>query len=152
MRELTARPAVPAMSAEAIGNVRELEARVLALPQVAIETDHVFHAGVYARTIMVPAGTVLTGALIKIATLLIVDGDTLIYLDGEPVRLTGYNVLPASAGRKQAFVTITDTHITMIFATAARTVDEAEREFTDDADDLGSRRDPSSNRVTITGA
>jgi hypothetical protein len=149
MTELAVRSTIPAMSPRAIANVRELEARVLALPQTPIETHHAFHAGVYARTIMAPAGTLLTGALIKIATLLILDGDADVYLDGESRRFTGYHVLPASAGRKQAFVTHADTHLTMLFATQAKTVEDAERAFTDEADLLGSRRD--SNRITITG-
>src|SRR5439155_23430245 len=92
---------VPATSPAAIAKVRELSERLLALPQVAIETRHVLHAGLYARTICVPAEVVLTGALIKIATLLVIDGDTLVYIgEDEPLRLTGHHVLPASAGRK----------------------------------------------------
>jgi len=140
---------VPATGPAAIARVRELEANLLALPQVPIETRHVLHAGLYARSIVVPAGTVLTGALIKVATLLMIDGDTLVYLDGEAVRLTGHHVLPASAGRKQAFVTIADTRITMIFPTSARTVAEAERAFTDEAENLGSHH--SVNHIVVTG-
>ncbi len=140
---------IPAMSPRAIASVRELEGHLLALPQTPIETHHVVHAGMYARTIMVPAGTVLTGVLIRIATLLILDGDAEVYLNGESRRFTGHHVLPASAGRKQAFVTHADTHLTMIFVTGAKTVGEAEAEFTDEADLLGSRRDTS--HVTITG-
>jgi hypothetical protein len=59
-------------------------------------------------------------------------------------------VLPAAAGRKQAFLAQADSHITMIFATAARSVAEAEREFTDEADNLVSRR-AGGNRIVITG-
>ena len=149
MSELAVRPGIPAMSDAAIEKVRRLEKRILAAPQVPMETSHVFHAGLYARTICIPCGVMITGALIKIATLLIVQGDAIVYLDGESVRLEGYNVLPASAGRKQAFVALAETHLTMIFATDARTVEQAERAFTDEADRLGSRRD--SNHITITG-
>ena len=152
MHELTVRPAIPPMSPAALDAVRRLEDRVLALPQTAIETRHVLHAGLYARTIRVPRETVLTGALVKIPTLLVIEGDTLLYVgDDAPLHLAGHHVLPASAGRKQAFVTLADTHITMIFPTAARTVEEAEAEFTDEAHGLGSRREPASNHVTITG-
>ena len=151
MNELASRPAVPAMSAAAIANVRALEQRMLAMPQTPIRTDHVLHGGMYARTILIPAGTVLTGALIRVPTMLVIAGDALVTLDGKAVRLSGYHVLPAAEGRKTAFVTIADTHVTMLFPTAARTVVEAEAEFTVEADRLGSRRDPASNHITITG-
>ena len=128
------------MSAAAIDRVRQLESFALALPQVAIGTDHVFHAGVYARTIKVPAGVMITGVLIKIPTLLIVQGDAIVHVEGGPRELHGYNVVPAGAGRKQAFVALTDTHLTMIFATDAVDVDTAERAFTDELDKLMTRR------------
>ena len=142
MLDLVPRPAISAMSPRAIDNVRRLEEMALTCPQVLIETDHTFHAGMYARTIIIPAGVVLTGALIKIATLLIVSGDALVYVeDGPPLELRGYNVLPAAAGRKQAFVAQTDVSLTMIFPTQAKTVEEAEEEFTDEADRLFSRKE-----------
>ena len=50
---MATRPVIPAMSATAIRAVRALEERLLALPQVPIETRHVLHAGMYARTICV---------------------------------------------------------------------------------------------------
>jgi hypothetical protein len=148
---VTARRHIAAMGDAAIENVRRLESLASELPQVAIATDHVIHAGMYARTVMVPAGVMITGVLIKIATLLIVHGDAVVYVDGGPMRLRGYNVLPASAGRKQAFVAQTDTHLTMIFASDAKTAAEAERQFTDEIDRLSSRQDTESNRIIITG-
>ena len=152
MNELATLPVVPAMSAATVASVRALEQRVLELPQTPICTHHVLHGGMYARTILIPAETVLTGALIRVPTMLVIAGDTLVMLDdGCSVRLTGYHVLPALAGRKTAFVTIADTHVTMLFPTTAHTVEAAEVEFTEEADGLGSRRDPQSNHVTITG-
>jgi hypothetical protein len=41
--------------------------------------------------------------------------------------------------------------VTALFPTTARSVDEAEREFSDEADTLLSRRDPRLNETTITG-
>ena len=143
--------AVPAMNLDAVAGVRDLERHLLALPQTPIETRHLLHSGMYARTILIPAGTALTSALIRVATVLVIAGDTLVTLGEESVRLTGYHVLPAAAGRKTAFATIADTRVTMIFPTTARTVEEAEAEFTEEADGLCSRRDPTSNHVVITG-
>jgi hypothetical protein len=140
---LATRPHIAPMSEAAIDKVRRLESLAAALPQVAIETDHVLHAGLYARTVFVPKGVMITGALIKIATLLIVSGEATVSVDGGTLALRGYTVLPAGAGRKQAFVARTDMHLTMIFPTDATTVEDAEREFTDEADLLLSRHDTS---------
>lgn len=153
MAELVpAAPRIAAMSPAAIDQVRRLESAARDLPQVALETHHVLHAGLYARTVRVPAGVVITGALVRIATLLVVDGDVLVHVDdGAPIRLQGHHVLPAAAGRKQAFLAQADTHITMIFASGAASIADAEAEFTDEADILASRRDAESNRIIITG-
>jgi hypothetical protein len=137
------------MSREAIERVRALEAQVLALPQTEIATRHVIHGGMYARTIRVPAGVLLTGAEIKIATVLVIHGHSLVTLGEQTVELVGHNVLPASAGRKQAFLALADTDLTMVFPTSARTVEEAENQFTDEADQLFSRH--GENVVIITG-
>lgn len=136
---------IRAMTAQAVDKVRALEQRAMQLEQTPITTHHLIHAGVYARTIMIPAGVVLTGALIKRATVVTVSGD----VETNAGRITGYHVLPASAHRKQAFLAHSDTHITMSFATQAKTVEEAEAEFTDEADLLFSRS--GENVVHITG-
>lgn len=128
------------MSEDAIGRVRDLESVTKTLPQLAVTTEHLFHAGMYARTIMVPADYVLTSVFIKIPTMLIVNGDALVYTGDGHLELTGHNVVAASAGRKQVFVTRTDTHITMIFPTSAESIEQAESEFTDEVDLLMSRR------------
>ncbi|ANA34470.1 hypothetical protein LMG18090_04049 [Ralstonia mannitolilytica] len=140
------------MTPDAIARVGELEKLVLSCPQIEIHTHHVLHAGLYARTITIPAGVVLTGALIKRSTLLVVCGDVVVSRgDDDGVRITGAAVIPASAGRKQAFVTYADTTVTMTFPTQASTIEQAEAEFTDDTDLLMSRRDPEHNTIIITG-
>lgn len=141
---------IPAMTDEAVAKVRVIESIALELPQIKIDTDHVLHAGMYARTITIPAGALLTGALINVATLLIVSGHTHVYLDGKPHEIKGYNVLAASAHRKQAFLAVTDTHLTMIFTTKSKLVASVEEEFTDEAHLLMSRADGAINYITIT--
>jgi len=139
---------IRAMSPEAVATVAIFEEEALRLPQVPIETHHAFHAGMYARTIMIPAGVVLTGALIKIATILVITGDVVVYTGTGPVRISGHNVMLGNAGRKQAFVAETDTYLTMVFPTTATTVEDAESEFTDEASRLSSRRDGAVNVTT----
>lgn len=148
MGELTL---IAGMSCEAVGKIKRLEVEVSTLPQAEIHTDHVIHAGLYARTICIPAGALLVGALIKRATLLIACGKFDVFMEDDSVLLEGYHVIPASAGRKQAFLAHEDTRLTMLFGTNAKTIEQAENEFTDEAEKLMSRFSPNSNTVTITG-
>ena len=139
------------MSEESIDKVCHLESESKKLPQIEINTSHIIHGGMYARTILLPANTLLTGALIKIATLLIVQGDVIVYIGDDIIELSGYNVLPAQAHRKQAFTARTDTYMTMIFPSTAKNIKIAESEFTDEADMLLSRKHCSYNQIIITG-
>ena len=132
---------LPVMGQSEVDSVRELETAAMRLPQVHIPTDHVFHAGMYARTIKIPAGVALTGAQIKIPTILIISGDTLVYGENGATRYTGYHVALGQRGRKQAFYALQDTYLTMLFPTDATTVDAAEREFTDEYEKLFSRKE-----------
>lgn len=144
-------PALPAMTEQAVGKVRLLEAHMLAREQVPIRTAHLIHGGMYARTICIPAGAALTGALLKVATVLVVHGHVTVFTGTDEINLIGYHVLPGSAGRKTAFIAHADTHLTMIFPSGARNVAQAEAEFTDEAELLMSRRDGSGDTITITG-
>lgn len=141
------------MTPQALGRVYDLQAAAFQEPQIPTPTLHTIHGGVYTRTVFLAAGTTLTGALIKIPATLIVQGDAQVYIeDGMIMPLRGgYNVIPASAGRKQAILAETDIHLTMIHRTEAQTVEEAEREFTDEVEILASRREPDFNHTVITG-
>lgn len=151
MNQITiTKPSLPAMSADDVGKVGRLEEHLRSLDQVQIETTHHFHAGMYARTVRIPEGVIITGALIRIATLLIVSGHATAFVGGESIELCGYNVLPASAGRKQVFFAHADTYLTMLFPTSATTVEEAEAEFTDETELLVSRQQPET-QTTIKG-
>lgn len=143
---------IPTMAPAAIAAVRNIEAQAAQLPQVALDVDHVLHGGMYARTITIPAGAMITGALIKIPTMLFLAGDASVFTGEEkPKRFVGEHLLLAGAGRKQAFYAHTDTQLTMVFPTQAKTVAEAESEFTDEVDLLSSRDSVTKNNVIITG-
>lgn len=141
--------AIEPMSIAAIDRVRALEIAQKALPQVDIPTDHLIHAGMYARTILIPAGVSLTGVLVKRATTVILSGEASVYTETGLIHLNGYHVIAASAGRKQAYVAHKDTYLTMIFPSKATAIEQAEDEFTDEPDLLFSRTGV--NNVTITG-
>jgi hypothetical protein len=140
-------PSLPAMTPEQVASVRSLESALRNMAQVDLLMEHLFHAGMYARTIAVPAGVLLTGALLKRATTLVISGDVTVYVGDDCERLTGHHVLPGSAGRKQAFVSHALTHLTMLFPTQAKSVAEAEAEFTDETALL----EHGTQRVVITG-
>ena len=151
MHEVIAAPAVPAMNEHALGLVRELQAQLEKLPQVPVRMHHVLHGGMYARTCYIPAGHVAACCLVKVPTLVVLAGTADVYVGTDAaLRLEGYSVVPASAGRKQAFLSITDFALTMVYVSNAKTVEEAENEFTDEADMLASRRD-GLNTIVITG-
>lgn len=130
---------LPLMSDTLLANLTRVQDKLLELPQIDIQTEHVIHGGMYTRTIRLGTGVVLMGALVKIPTMLIVSGRTKVFTGENWIELDGYHVIPARAGRKQIFVTSQDTNITMIFRTDAKTVEEAEEEFTDEARALMSR-------------
>lgn len=144
-------PRLVPMSPEAVDTVRRLEASLMELPQVAVRTEHLIHGDMYARTVRIPAGAVLTGALIKRATVLIVSGHATVFTGGDTLELCGFHVLPGSAGRKQAFMAQADTCLTMLFPSQAQTVADAEAEFTDEAHLLLSRQGAGQDSTIITG-
>jgi len=128
-----------AMTREGVAQVRRLEAASIAeMPQVKLPVEHFIHAGVYVRTVEIPAEGLITGVEIKIPTVVIVSGTVIVYPNS--VALHGYHVLSAAPGRKQAFFSPTGAHLTMFFATKAGTVEEAEAEFTDEPHLLQTRR------------
>lgn len=120
--------------------------------QASIATKHVLHGGMYCRTILLPSGFEIISVLVKLPTMVIVSGDCFVYLESGWQQVLGpHEVVPASAGRKQHFIANEDTHISMFFPSKARTVDKAEREFTDEFQNLLSRRLMTDDKTVITG-
>lgn len=120
--------------------VRALEELILQQPQVDLQTQHIVHGGLYMRPVLIPAGTVLTGALTKCDNLCIVVGDIVVTTDHGPQRLTGHHVLPARAGYKRLGVALQDTWWAMIVATPLTDIREIEDSITDESDMLQTRR------------
>jgi hypothetical protein len=140
-------PASPAV----LEQLNEINKIILSYPQIELATEHLFHGGMYARTIRLQPGTKMMGSLIKLATVLIVHGDCSVLIGDQRVELTGYNVIPGCAGRKQFFWTHGPVEMTMIYPTALGTVEEAEDEVFAESDQLMSRRDGSGDTIVVTG-
>lgn len=122
-----------------IESVRALESVILQCPQVDLPTEHFAFAGMSARTIFIPAGTVLTGALTNIDNICVVFGDITVTTDDGPKRLTGFNVIQAEAGAKRAGVAHSDTWWTTLHRTDLTRIADIENEMTNEAESLGTR-------------
>ena len=120
--------------------VRDLEQCLLDHPQVDLGVSHVIHGGMCARTGMIPAGTVLTGALTNMDNICVMYGDITVTTDEGAQRLTGFNVLPAKAGAKRAGVTHSDTWWTTILQTDLTDIVSIEDAMTDESVLLLTRR------------
>lgn len=151
MLDLVVTTPIPAMTPATIDNVRWVESEQLKKPQVPIKTWHLLHGGMYSRTILIPKRVRITGALVKPPTQLFICGRVDVYVGGDrAMRFSGFKVIPASAGRKQIIQALIATYFGMVFVSDATTLEEAERQFTDETDLLASRRD-GLNHVLITG-
>jgi hypothetical protein len=142
---------LPPATQEALEKILKAEEIIGSKPQIDFQTEHILHGGMYSRTVRLAKDVIIVGVEIKVPTTVIVNGDTLVFAGDKWYRLQGYQVMAASAGRKQIFWTIGATEITMMFSTKAKTVDEAEREFTDEIDKLVSRKHGEDDIVVITG-
>ncbi len=120
--------------------VEAFEHELLAAPQLMLDTDHVVHGGMCARSIFIPAGTVLTGARLNHDNICIVDGDITVTAGDDTVRLTGRCIVPAARGHKRAGFAHADTWWTTIWRTELTDVQAIEDELTDEADALQTRR------------
>lgn len=142
---------IPAMSGDAVAHVRDIEAKAALLPQVKIDVHHLLHGGMYARTVTIPSGVMVTGALIKIPTILSISGDVHIFVGDDVTHLQGDHIIACSARRKQVFCANAETRLTMLFPTQAKTIEEAESEFTDEVGLLTSQDSVTKNHAIVTG-
>lgn len=146
---------LPAISNETLLKIQRFQIAARAMPQIRIVTNHTIHVGIYTRSIAVPVDcpndTTIVGALTKIATNLIIIGDSSVYIGDEFVRIRGYAELPAKAYRKQVFVCHRPTIISMYFRTDHTSIRECEKQFTDEYELLPPLSDTSLHRITITG-
>ena len=143
---------IVSMSQEDIAAAVEAEEILAELPQVeSFETWHTLHGGTYTRTVKLKKGEAIVGALIKVPTTLIIHGSMHLYIGNKVEEIDGFSVIVAGKNRKQIMYALEDTYVTMRFYTRATSVQDAEKEFTDDADRLVSRLETSINHIIIGG-
>lgn len=81
---------------------------------VPIDTWHHFADGLVARTILIPAGTCLTGAPHLAEHLNVCHGDITVWTERGMRRLTGYHVLSSLPGAKRVGHAHADTYWTTV--------------------------------------
>lgn len=94
--------------------------------------DSYIHGEIYTRTMFLPKGVMIIGALIKIPTTVIVSGNCVVSDGINVVNLEGYSTLMGAPNRRSIFYAIEDTYVTMLCKVKATTIKEAEKEFTDE--------------------
>lgn len=112
--------------------VERLEAEITKLPQIDCPIWHHFAPGLYARKMLIPKGTVLTGAVHKTEHLCIVSGDIEVTTDDGVRRITDQHmVISSKPGAKRAGYAHEDTFWTTIHATNETDLDKLVEELTE---------------------
>jgi hypothetical protein len=112
--------------------VDALEREVQKLPQIDCPVWHYFAPGLYARKMLIRAGTVLTGAVHRTEHLVIVSGDIEVTTDDGVQRIADQHfVFTSKPGVKRAGFAHADTFFTTVHATNERDLDELARELTE---------------------
>jgi hypothetical protein len=130
-----------------IEEAKAFEQALETLEQINLPTHHLIHGKMYARTIFVPAGTALTGVLTKLDNICIVIGDISVTTDDGVVRLTGYNIIPATKGYKRVGYAHADTYWTTLIPTENTTVEAIENEMSEESHLLQSRQNAITGKV-----
>lgn len=113
---------------------------LLKLPQVDLETTHVISGGLYARTIRIPAGVVLTGAIHNKDHIDIMQGDVTVTTHEGTKRLTGHHVFETKAGLGRAGFAHSETLWTTICSTELTNLQDIEDELVANPEQLQTRQ------------
>lgn len=98
-------------------SVCALENEILKSPQVDMPVDHQFCDGLYARTMFIPEGTILTGAVHKSESFFVVrSGELLVTTDDGPLHIGSGFMSITKPLTKRAGVALTDVFVTTFHA------------------------------------
>ena len=105
--------------------VSRLEAALCELPQVDCPIRHYFAPGLYAREITIPKDTVLTGAVHKAESIVVLSkGRLQLVTDSGPVEISAPHTMTCKPGAKNAAVALEDSVWTNFFATTETDTDK----------------------------
>ena len=106
-----------------------LEQEILAMPQIPLVNKHYFSNGIYARELLMPAGSCVTGKIHKQEHICTISyGDVTVVTDEGTERYTGHSTFIGKPGSKRALYMHEDTMWTAYHRTDKTTVEEAEAE------------------------
>jgi len=100
------------------------------LEPVDMPVTHHFSRGVYARELLIPAGTVATGKIHKFESLnVLLEGELLVLTDTGPKRVFPGHVEVSPPGTKRAVFAVTDCRWLTVHGTHSTDVEQIETEF-----------------------
>jgi hypothetical protein len=104
--------------------IYRLEDELLKFPQVDMPVEHAFCNGLYARTMHIPAGTVLTGAVHKDESFFVVRKGHLIVTPDDGSAQVGPGFMSVTKpNTKRACVALTDVEVTTFHANPTNETD-----------------------------
>ena len=110
--------------------IMAVETRLAELPQVEIPIEHHFGAGIYARTMIAPRGTVLTGKIYKIPQMIILNsGEITVRSEFFNGRIRGPHIYASPAGAKRFGYCHTDVVWTCLTSVKSTNVEDVEKEI-----------------------
>ena len=114
-----------------LSNLPNLEAAMLAEPQVDCPVTHHFGPNLYIREIFIPADTFALGRVHKAETMnILLKGKMAVFADGEVKLIEGPVTFVTGAGSKLALI-IEDCTFQNIFATNETDIEKLENMFVD---------------------
>lgn len=115
-----------------------IEKRMMELPQVEIPIEHHFGAGIYARTMVAPRGTMITGRIYKVPQMIIISrGKTTVRSEDFNGLINGPHIYNSPIGTKRFIYCHTDVVWTCLMAVESTDVESVEKEiYTDSYEEL----------------
>jgi quercetin dioxygenase-like cupin family protein len=110
--------------------IERLQAEVAKMPQAELETEHYFHAGMYARKVYRPAGALIVGKVHKKDHFfLCAKGEIIAWTEGGMKHLYAGDIVQSKPGTKRVTLSVTDA-IGITFHNSAETdLDKLEKEL-----------------------
>lgn len=119
-----------------LGNMPEIlriEQEILAMPQVTLPVEHYQIDGVYARSLFLPAGTLLTGKIHNFENIAILAQGTIRVSNGtDSYILTAPHIMVDKPGVKRIGYAETDVTFITVHKTANTEIDDIEKELVSD--------------------
>jgi len=117
-----------------------LEKSIAQREQIDCKTSMVLAGGILTRTIYIPAGSELVGAIHKRSNINVVIGDISFTTDEGVKRITGHHIFSSPPGLKRAGLAHADTVWTTISRTDLTDMTEIENELIENPQDLQTRK------------